>query len=194
MSVKTPLNPTLTLKGIDLKVQDIRPSFSWLEKSFGLADRIVEKEGYTYPAVFESNQIDPISMMPCDAWKSFCFWVKDNKASVDNNIDFPPRNPIVTYKVACIFYMDIKRIDTGIYKETKTQIREDIFNYFNKVKLAGQLVLTEVVEDDLTKIYEGFSLEQVDNKFKMYPKWAIRFNFELSYRDTCYSTNTYSTT
>jgi hypothetical protein len=82
MSLKTPIIPTLTLKGLEAKIQIIRLKMSggaWLDKSFGLADRIVEMredKPYIYPAVFESNVKDPIPMMPSDIYKSFSFWVR----------------------------------------------------------------------------------------------------------------------
>lgn len=202
MSYRTPIIPTLTLKGIDKKIQDlqieINTDLSWLDKSFGLADRIVEiKEGkeYVYPAVFESNKIDSIPMMPGDVWQSFCFWVKTEESKFDNNVDFPPKNPMITYNVSCIFYIDIRRIDNTLtYKETKSKLRDDIFNFFNKVQLSARLKQLRFIDDDITKVWEGYSLDQIDNTFKVYPKWACRMDFELSFRDGCYSTNTYTLT
>jgi hypothetical protein len=202
MSYKTPVIPTLTLKGLDSKIQTIQTKLasdlSWLSKSFGLADRIVELKNdkpYVYPAVFESNTIDPISLMPSDAYSAFCFWTKTGDSVINPNDNFAPKNPIIRQNVSCIFYMDIHRIDTVFaYKGTKSKITEDIFNFFNKVNVSGQLVAKKFTEDDITKVYEGFSLEQLDNKFKMYPRWACRMDFELSYRDSCYVNNTYTGT
>jgi hypothetical protein len=202
MSLKTPLIPNFTLKGIDAKIQIIQlkmdTDLSWVNKCFGLSDRIVESRNdkpYIYPACFESNRIDPIPLMPCDVWDSFAFWTKNGEAKFDLNDNFPPKNPIITYNVSCIFFIDIRRIDnTSTYKETKSKLIDDIFHFFNKVQLSGELVQTKFWEDDITKVYDGFSLDQVDNKFKMYPKWSCRMDFELSFRDGCYSTNTYSIT
>jgi len=202
MSYKQPLIPNLTLKGIDLKIQDIQvkmdASLSWVAKCFGLADRIVEwrdEKEYIYPATFEANTKDPISMMPGDAWNSFAFWVKTGQATIVNNTDFPPKYPMMKYEVSCIFFVDIRRIDNVLtYKETKSKLTEDIFHFFTNLNFAGKLVPTRFIDDDITKIYDGFTIEQVDNRFKMYPKWACRMDFDLFYRDGCYSTNTYSIT
>lgn len=194
MSYKTPTIPTLTLKGIDKKIQEIQilmdADLSWVTKCFGLADRIVEwKEGeYVYPAVFESNTIDPVPMLPGDAWNAFSFWTKTGTAEFESNIDFAPKNPIVTYEVSCIFYADIRRIyPNDPYKESKSRLTEDIFNFFNKVKVKGRLIPIRFIDDDITKVWSGFTLDQVDNRFKMYPKWACRMDFELSFRDDCYN-------
>lgn len=198
MSYKTPIIPDLTLKGLDKKIQDIQvllEGLSWLTKSFGLSDRIVELRDdtpYVYPAVFEANKVDPISVMPSDTWASYCFWTSGD-TSFDLNIKTPPKNPLIRTNISCIFYIDIKRIDnTSSYKETKTKLREDIFHFFNTVKVSGLLEHTDFIEDDITRVFNGFSIDDVDNRFKMYPKWACRMDFDITYRDDCYTTNAYT--
>jgi hypothetical protein len=163
----------------------------WLVKSFGLADRIVDmKDGkpYIYPAVFELNQVDPIPLLPSDAWDSFSFWVKSEEATIDSEGSFVSKNPLLTYNVSCIFYMDINKSGREqIYKESKSKIIEDIFHFFNTVHVQGKLAAKKFIEDDITKVFEGFTLDQLDNRWKMYPKWACRMEFEYSIRDECYN-------
>jgi hypothetical protein len=188
MSYKNPIIPSLTLKGVDDYIQAIQEdiSFSWLSKSYGLADTLTNDEE-SYPAVFESNRVDPIILWPSDLHKAFCFWVKD--AETEMEPEYGVLAPIIKYKVGCIFYVDIKRVSSDSYKETKTKLREDIHNYFNT--LTSRLVFAGTVEDDMEAIYEGFTIENVDKIYKEYPKWAYRINFELAIRDSCYSLNTY---
>ena len=200
MSLKVPIIPSLTLKGLDKKIQAIQEQIDddlvWVTKSFGLADRIVEmrdEKPYVYPAVFESNTKDPIPMTPSDIYTAFSFWVRSGETTFIFNDNFPPKNPLVKYLVSCIFYLDIHKIDaTTSYKETKSKLTEDIFHFFSNVYIDGQLVVKRFIEDDITKVYEGFTLDQFDNKFKMYPKWCCRMDFELITRDECYTTNIYS--
>jgi hypothetical protein len=202
MSYKTPTIATLTLKGLDAKIQDIQTlmanGLSWLENSFALAERIVEMRSdkpYIYPAVFVANLTDPIPMMPGDAWSSFCFWIRSGDTSFEYKTNFAPKDPMVKCKVSCIFYMDIKKIDNVLtYKETKSKIVEDILNFFGTLHFPGMLVPQKFIEDDIVEVFKGFTTDQLDNKFKMYPKWACRMDFELSYRNDCYTVNTYSTT
>ena len=196
MSYKKPTIPSLTLKGLDKKIQEIQvllEDLSWLDKSFGLADRIVELKDnapYIYPATFETNIIDPVPLMPSDTWGAYCFWTSGD-SEFDYNIEFPPKNPVITVPVSCIFYVDIRGIDSATnYKETKSKIKEDIFNFFNTMQV-NRLVSTGFIEDDITRVFAGFTIDQVDNKFKIYPRWACRMDFNLSYRDGCYTTNTY---
>lgn len=200
MSYKSPILPSLTLKGLDLKIQDIQFLISsnllWLSKSFGLADRIVEERGdkpYIYPATYESNIKDPIPLMPGDAWNSFCFWIRSGDTSFDYKTNFAPKDPLIKSKVSCIFYMDINKIDNILsYKETKSKVTEDILNFFNTLHFSGMLVPQKFIEDDITEVFKGFTIEQLDNKFKIYPKWTCRIDFELAYRNDCYIQNLYN--
>lgn len=206
MSYKNPTIPSLTLKGIDLKIQDIQEqmsdSLSWLDKAFGLADRFVkEKDGdYIFPGVFVSNKVDPLDMMPSDLYPAMSFWTKEPLGAIDNLDEWPVNNALMTYAVSCIFYMDIRQIDnTMTWKETKSKLREDILYFFANVQFKGKLVRTGIVDDDITLVYDGFSLNQIDNEWKEFPKWACRVNFELSFYehrdpDECYTANTYNIT
>ena len=203
MSYKVPINSsTLTLKGVDDRIQSIQAlmtsSLSWLNKSFGLSDRIVKMvndKPYIFPATFESNVKDPIPLMPGDVWGAYCFWIKDGEAKFELKDNFPPRVAMTVYNVSCLFYMDIKKIDNvHTYKETKSKLIEDIFHFFENVHINGQLVPLKFIEDDITEVFKGFTIDQIDNKWKMYPKWACRMDFELTLWGDCYSTNSYTLT
>ena len=192
MSYESPNIATYTLKGIDSRIQTIQramASLSWLEYSFGLAERIVElkdEKEYVYPAAYESGSLDPLSMMPTDAWDSFSFWTKSEESKFEKTENTQPMLSLMKYNVSCIFYMDFNDIATGrSYKEVKAEVIEEIFDFFSNVKLSGQLIPLRFVEDDITKVYEGFTIEQVDNLVKMYPKWACRMDFELNFWGEC---------
>jgi hypothetical protein len=198
MSYKTPKETTTAFKDLELKLQDIsagiKSKLTWLSYAFGLADRIVETvdgKPYVYPAIYQdSNARESISLMPSDLYHASCFWVWDGEL----------RLPEYNFKrawvnVSCIFYVDLRNIaPNSNYKLTKTKIRQDILEAFRQNQFAGYGVLLHdsIVEDDITAVYDGFSLDQVDNKFKMYPKYAMRFNFEFGFLTECSSFNTYA--
>lgn len=197
MSYKTPVVANLTLKGIDKKLQDISShmsALSWLTYAFGLADRMVELRDNAdkiFPACYISNTKDPMDVMPSDNYKAFCFWTKDGEGTFD--YDKGPAR--IYYNVSCIFYVNLERVDHAAnYKEVKTKVRQDIMTFFNREvnKGIGVLRMKSIIDDDITEVYEGFSMEQIDNKFKMLPKYACRVNLELSFIPECSGTyNTY---
>jgi hypothetical protein len=199
MSYKTPIVASLTLKGIDSKIQSIAshmPStatggLSWLTHAFGLADRMVEfRDGkeFVYPAVFQDiNSKDQHSCMPNDIPDAFCFWVKEDMKISNNN---PARS---YYKISCIFFMDLRQIDPLTnFKITKTKIRQDILEFFRVHHYSGFGVITPagIIDDDITQVYKGFSVNQLDNIVRQLPKYALRFNFDFAFINEC-STNIY---
>lgn len=179
----------MAYKGIDKVIETLKAgmSFSWLENVYGLADRITELRDdnpYVFPAVYD-NTCDPISMMPSDL-KSFCFFVKNPESKFE--VEDYGQLPLVRATVSCIYYIDISRAG-GYYKETKSKIIEDILNFFNTAHGGAVVTLQKFIEDDITKVYEGFTLTDLDNKWKIYPKWCCRMDFEVVYRYVCYTTN-----
>jgi len=177
----------LAYKGIDKIIEKLATdiSFTWLEKAYGLADRIVEMRGekpYIFPGVYENN-FEAISMMPSDL-KSFCFFLKGMEAKFD---DFEQGQlALVRWPVSCIFYIDISQAG-GYYKETRSNITDDIFNFFNTTHSGAIITPLKFIEDDITKVYDGFSLEELDNKWKIFPKWCCRMDFEVAYRYPCHA-------
>lgn len=193
MSYKTPVVANLNVKGIDKKLQDISShmsALSWLTYAFGLSDRMVElrdNTDYIFPACYISNTKDPMDVMPSDNYKAFCFWTKDGEGTFDYEKG-PAR---IYYNVSCIFYVNLERVDPlANYKEVKTKVRQDIMTFFRREinKGIGVLRIQSIIDDDITEVYEGFSMEQIDNKFKMLPKYACRVNLELSFIPECYAT------
>ena len=185
----------VALLGIDKKIQNIqaimKTYITWLDYSFGLVDRIVEKiEGgnIVFPAVFVSNVYDPISMLPSDKYSAFSFWVKKPDAEVIDEGTYPVRNAALKYNVSCIFYMNLPKVHIAdTWKESKSKARQDTLNFFTKnvIGLGLILKLVSIVDDDITEVYEGFTMEQIDNRFMMMPNYAIRYNFELSFYPEC---------
>jgi hypothetical protein len=198
MSSKTPIETTTAFKGIDLRLQNIaaaiKTHLSWLAYSFGLTDRIVElrdKKPYIYPAIYQDlNSKELISCMPSDLYTAFAFWTKEPKA------EFKPESPNrIFYNISVIFYLDLRHIaPTQNWKLVKSNIRQDILQVFRTHQFIGEGVLNmlQYVDDDITEVYKEFSIEQVDNKFKMYPKYALRIDFEHSFLMECQVNNIYA--
>ena len=151
------------------------------------------KKEYIYPAIYQDiNAKDLISLMPSDLNQAFAFWIKESEADFSIN-DF--KRPI--YKVSCIFYCDLKNIaPTQNWKLVKSNIRQDILEVFRTHQFAGigVLQILSIVDDDITEVYKGFSVDQLDNKYKIYPKYAIRLNFDFTFLMECIngSYNSYS--
>jgi hypothetical protein len=196
MSYKTPAYSTLTgLKGIDKRIETIAghmTDLTWLSYSFGLAERDVSfKDGKEniIPTIYQDiNAKDPLSLMPSDLYDAFSFWVKEPEGIFSSN------STRLKHKVSCIFFCDLKQIaPSDNYKVTKSRIRQDILRFFRTHENTGfgQLNIISIIDDDITQVYKGFTLNQIDNKYRMLPKYAIRVNFEFSFLHECDDYNKY---
>jgi hypothetical protein len=198
MSYTTPVETTTSFKDLEVKLQsysaNIKAKLSWLTYAFGLADRVVElKDGRPkiYPVIYQdTNKKEMLSLMPSDLHQAYCFWVKEEEVTTEEN-----NASRLKVNVSLIFYMDLRDIaPSENWKLTKTKIRQDILEAIRQTKYSGLGVLepVSIIEDDITAIFDGYTLDQVDNKFKIYPKNALRVNFEFGYLRECGSFNTYS--
>lgn len=181
----------MAYKGLDSVIETLKGklSFSWLDRSYGLADRITELRGdkpFIFPACYSTTDGDPVSMLPRDDY-SYAFWVRNGEAKFIN----PEigQLPVITYPVSLIFYMELNY--TG-KKEARSKVTEDIFNWIYTVRGGCILSPVKFIEDDITKVFDGFSFEELDNKWKIFPKWCCRVDFDLTFRFSCYSTNLYA--
>lgn len=199
MSYTTPVETTTSFKDLEVKLQGyssaIKGKLSWLTYAFGLADRTTkfdDKKSFVFPAIYQdTNAKDPLSLMPSDLHQAYCFWTADSDQVFDEY-----NWSRIRYNVALIFYMDLRDIaPTDNWKLARTKLRQDILKAIRETHYSGLGVLNPVsmVEDDIVKVFEGFSIDEIDNIYKTYPKWAMRINFEFGLLRECSSSyNTYA--
>jgi len=127
--------------------------------------------------------------MPNDIPDAFCFWVKED-------VKYSKNNPARTYcNISCIFFMDLRQIaPTHNFAVTKTKVKQDIVEFFRVHHYAGFGVINplKITDDDLTQVYKGFTVSQLDNIYRQLPKYALRFDFEFAFLNECPVSNTYA--
>ncbi len=196
MSYALPNNTTLTgLKNLDLRIQNIatylKSELTWLDYSFGIADRCVEKKNDKdnfYPGVFLSNSVDPFDCMPHDEFNT-SFWQVADSIKIDNLSpgDVPMRNIEFSCTVACIFYVDIRKISVSKpFAVTRSEVKQDIFDAFASMYgVDATFNMTEIIDNDFADIYEGYSVTDIDNLKKQLPFYACRVNGILTFTPDC---------
>lgn len=194
MSYVKPAVPTFTgLKNIDLRLQNmaayIGADITWLDYSFGLADRITQQrdEPYTFPAAWMSNTIDPFDCMPNDQY-TYSFWLASDLTSLEYPDEYSVNKvPLIQQDVSVVFFVDLRHVSkSSSYNITRSQCRQDIMDSLNAMSGVGaNFTPTGYIENDMADIYDGFSIEAIDNQKKELPFWAIRVNGTLSFRPDC---------
>lgn len=200
MSYVLPSVPTfLGVKNIESKVQAMQAVVAthlpWLNYSFGLADRFVEEgENSTriYPAAFMTNG-DPYDCMPNDR-HAFSFWKIADPTTLEHfDENAYDRWPYMLTEIDFIVFVNIKRVDNFLSMYiTRSKLRQDIINTLtNKMSGNFKLVPKTIYENDITEVYDGYSVDQIENVMKQLPYWAIRVSCELRYLSDCPVPNAY---
>lgn len=197
MSYKTPSVPDFTgLYDIDKHLQELAQylasQLTWLNYSFGLADRlrevVSESEVRIYPGAYLTNKDDPFDCHPADEY-SLAFWTADDLSEVSyDDIYSVKKTPLLTYNVSLIIFANLKlQSTTAVYNELRSQLRNQIINTLNSPSAYkyGIFAMTGIVENDIRRIYEGFTYEDKFNIFKELPYYAVRINGTLSFRPGC---------
>jgi len=194
MSYVKPTVPIFTgLKNIDLRLQNMAiylgKEISWLDYSFGLADRITQQrdEPYIFPAAWMSNTVDPFDCLPNDQY-TYSFWLAGDLTSIEyDDIYSVNKIPLIQQDVSVIFFVDLRHVSkSSSYNITRSQCRQDIMDSLNVMSgIDANFEPREYIENDMKQIYDGFSIEAVDNQKKELPFWAIRINGILSFRPDC---------
>jgi hypothetical protein len=190
MAKNPQINTFTNLRGVDGQLQLIQNqmSFSWLDNAFGCAEIIADEEG-AYPVFFNTNESDPQDLRPNDQWVDYCFWTygSPGEVSYSEGMDMMVMRKgktYVTYQVACIFYMKLPT--TANYKVTKTQRRQEIWEFFDTLTgYAGIITPTSIVDHDIKSVFEGFELGRLDHRWFMLPYYGIRINANLTFRNYC---------
>jgi hypothetical protein len=200
MSKKSPTPERFTATGIEAKIELLAiemERLSFIDQSFGLSFDIHKKEKNKekiFPACYQTGRKDPISMLPNDNLNCFSFWTKEDPGKMLYNDDEGTkiRAGYINYTVNCIIYMNVLKI-ANEFITGKSQLREALRDFFDTQLRTIPLVLitTEIYDDSIKDIYDGYSLEGLTTALLYPPHAAFRFSFDLSFLSNCSTVNPY---
>lgn len=195
MSYSTPKVPTLAApKRIHSVIQDLQllldSELSWLEYSFGAAlpmEKSVNNKTWKYPAVYQGSK-EYLNVLPNDTLQSYCFWLV-NDPEVYEGV-FPNSrgfyNPTAT--VSLIVYFDQRRINnTKDYDQTEELLDEVLgvlIRKTYKVKKIGLITVNRVYRR-VENIFEGFTIDNVNEQLLGIPWGGFRIECEIKYKEQC---------
>lgn len=178
-------NPELLDKVIVLIQQGLADNLPWLDYSFGRAERLVKMingKRYYEPFIYvEGNEYIPVS--PDSKLGNFSFFVVDDPVSIDW---VPNQQSGYSVPVSIIFWFDMRTVtndpDNRNLEAVKLQIMKALNGGFWLRE--GSMSFNRVFEK-AENIYQGFTLDEVDNQFLMAPYAGFRFVGEIGITETC---------
>ena len=187
MSAKvwTRSNPVL----LDAVIEEINTQMAsqlkWMTNIFGKVERLVKTingRDY-YSANIHTKDNDYLLIAPDSGLGNFSFFVADEPEIIEYN-----RYDQTHFKtpVSLVFWVDMRTIPAGDERNIEG-VKQEITRFLNGgLFLRSGRFFVDRIYNKAESIFQGFSLDEVDNQFLMQPYCGWRFEGEIEFLDTCY--------
>lgn len=163
--------------------QHLLSSLPWLDEAFGRAERVA-KEGYGgrrvyLPAIFARKWNDYTLLTPDSGLGNFCFFVAHDPLEVEwgDRLQVP-----VSGRYSLVLWWDYRRIATG---HQRGAVERQVLDALASLVLPGGRLGVSKVYALAENIYQGFTLDEVDNQFLMHPYGGMRVEGVYSVAGSC---------
>lgn len=164
---------------------------------WGPADKRVDADGNTFPALYQLNSKDWINCLANDQWKGYGFFdledpVRYTSPGPDANIS-KLRSSIISQDIALVVYGDIDKLlhAQGIaasvdYRYTKQLIESMILKVLQRrlKGVRGFFNLQRVYTDRITDVFKTYTIKD-RGEYLYLPKFGFRFEGELTVTEQC---------
>lgn len=184
---RTPIieNPQLFDRAFADIQKGLADNLPWLNHAFGKAERLVKmvngKKEFTPNVYVGGNDYMPVA--PDCNLGNFSFFTLDEPQTVDwqPGIQSDWKAPF-----SIIFWFDMRTITDDRNNRNTEAIKADILRILNGGfrLMYGSIQINKVYER-AENIYQGFTLDEVDNQFLMHPFAGFRFTGEISVEQPC---------
>ena len=179
--------PYLFDKVIGSLQEDLKNGLSWLDYSFGRAERLVKtidgKRIYT-PNVYKGNDQYEL-LLPDDRLGCFSFFVLQEPQEVMNRMQMEVR---LKSPFSLIVWVDMRRVEKAMNlpdERNSEYIKEQVLSVISTANLSKGAVSVTKIYERAEHVFEGFSLDEVQNQFLMSPFAGFRFYGEMIVTNDC---------
>lgn len=177
-------NPRLFDRVIQELQIGLAKSLPWLTHSFGKTERLVKKIGnkkYYTPNIYvgrnEYELIAPDSMLG-----NFSFFVLNEPQDVE--YEAGARNELKA-PFSLIVWLDLRTLWDEDERNTEAVKRQILRAVNGEIKLRnGRAKINRIYERD-ENVFDGFTLDEIDNQYLMHPFAAFRFVGEMQVTEEC---------
>ena len=167
--------------------QALKDGLPWLENSFGRVERRVtevnERRLYV-PAIYQQDGMYGI-MLPDDRLGCYSFFVMHDPQEVLNRMQTEVR---IKSPFSLIVWVDMRRVEKKMRMpdERNTEyIKEQVLSVIETAsKRKGHISINRIYER-AENVFDGFSLDEVNNQFLMSPFAGFRFYGEMIVTNDC---------
>ena len=177
--------PELLDMAISYIQEGLKKNLPWLDEAFGRAERIVKQINgkKVYLPVCYKSMNDYMELIPDSGIGNFCFFYVDDPQEVDwqKNVSIG-----IQATFSLIVWLDYRKVFNSTNIRNKEEVKKQILDVLNKdVWMRRGRFNIERIFEKAENIYDGFSLNEVDNQFLMHPYGGFRFEGQLNIQETC---------
>ena len=181
---KKPERPYLFDKVIQ-GLQDALGDLTWLNHIFGRSERLVKmKDGmrnYT-PNVYYGRDEYLVLLPDNKALGNYCFFVMEEPQTV--SVPFNASNR-VRAPFSLIVWVDMRTVGATYDDRNTEQLKEQLLKTLRRAWIRHGAITLERVYERAENVFEGYSLQEVDNQYLMSPFAGFRITGEMQIDEEC---------
>lgn len=180
-------SPYLFDKVINEIQQALKNGLPWLDHSFGRAERLVKvidgKRIYT-PNVYKGNNNYEV-LLPDDRLRCFSFFVLSEPQELMNRMQTEIR---IKAPFSLIVWVDLRKVEKAMNQPDQRNteyVKEQILGVLETAFPKKGHFSIQRIYQRAENVFEGFTLDEVQNQFLMSPFAGFRFYGELIVTNDC---------
>ena len=166
-------------------LQDALGSLSWLNHIFGRSERLVQlKDGVRkYSPNVYGGKDNYISLLPDNTYLgNYCFFVLEEPQTISVPMQQLNR---VRAPFSLIVWVDMRRVGASYDDRNTEKLKEDIIKTIRTAWVKKGGVTLNRIYERAENVFNGYSLDEVDNQFLMSPFAGFRFTGEFVIDEDC---------
>lgn len=179
--------PATSPKLFDKVIQDLQDALgglTWMNHVFGRCERLakmVNGQRYYTPNVYKERD-EYILLTPDNtALGNYCFFVMEEPQQVTRpTIQYHLRAPF-----SLVVWVDMRTVGATYDDRNTEQVKADVLKAIRGAWLKHGAVTVERIWERAENVFQGFTLDEVDNQFLMSPFAGWRFTGEMTVIEEC---------
>lgn len=187
MATNVTTNNYLFDKVINELATALKAGLPWLDKSYGRAERLVKEiDGrriYTPNIYLGNDQYDVI--LPDDRRGCYSFFVLHEPQELMNRMQTEIR---VRAPFSLIVWVDLRKVEKVMRlpdKRNTEQVKEQVLGVIGTAFPKHGAVSVTKIYERAENVFDGFTMDEVQNQFLMSPFAGFRFTGELIVTNDC---------
>jgi hypothetical protein len=177
-------------KLVDLALLDVQThltnKLSWLDYAFGRAERQHDKDGNTYPGLYQGNN-EYLNLLPDTNIGNYSYFeIDDGQEIYFAQSTDTAKNHRFTAEFGLVFFFDFRDVYPGeMDYKTAENVKYSVIEAITTARLnTCSIELTNIYEQ-APNVYRGFDHEEIKREFTKRPYGIFKITGKLMYWQGC---------